>query len=715
MFIILHLRIKKNENLRNLKMIKLLQKRFFSTIPTFRSQASSLVDIFSSPKWIYIDKTKHMAEMMLDPTDLMFFNRPRRFGKSMILQGLEHCYNTKLRQTEAIKGRNLQIFSPNPFGNDAPKNEIWSSFREELDSQNFVAIKLDFSNLKRYASIGQFQEGLCLNFKRRIEQCIYAYKTYHNQTIKSALEKSLNSQTVEDILDCLTQGSSLKLVLLIDEYEAPLMECLKPRFKNHYDEIETQYNSFFSNIKSAKEAGLAKCVMTGVLCLRNLSAFSDANSFLNLSLAERYREAFGFTREEIENNPQVQKLMDHILTNRPIPSDVENLSILEKRKHFINEMFKVYNGFCFTSESLTNHISLISPISIVGHITDIMENTKANPYRFHQYWAGTGQTTMIKYLAIENLDPTESYDVLVKAKTQKLDLEILKKPHSIKVKLLPLNLLLFNTGYFTIKNIDSKDLAELDWTNQETKEAFYEHYVDGLGFKINDLFHSLMVSKPFWCMKQFVVKFNDYFGRMLKKHYRTSEGQENEQNVTFNFFLELLEYLPRSQLSKSDSGNIIIYNQYKLIELMEFDLRKGKMPDIFFLFSDHAGKTKQILFVEFYKWFLFLFLFKIICIFFLTSSTRKVEVDHFEKSRLYPNEFLKSRLLKSSYLEGIKGKFMEMHVLLIGYEIEIEPQGQEQKIAKHFREIKHIPYELHQNRDVYDAKIIEEKINNIKI
>jgi len=578
-------------------MLSFLQRRLFSSIPRFREQASSLLDILSVPNFIYIDKSHQIAEMMLDTTDLMFFNRPRRFGKSMILQGLEYFYNTRAQETAATQGRNLKILSSTPFGSNDPKNAIWSTYKSQLDSQNYVAIKLDFSNLKRYASIGQFQEGLHEDFCSEIKGCLRIYDSFFNDFIKSGLKQSLNAANIETLLKAITKESGIKLVLLIDEYEAPLMECLKPEFKDKYGLVEAHYNSFFSNIKAAKSSGLAKCVMTGVICLRNLSAFSDANSFSNLSLNEHYRETFGFTMKEIEEHPQIQQLLDFLLTNRPIPEEVAKMPMVEMRKHFISKLFEVYNGFRFTPESLSEKLSLISPISMVNHLSHLMESKKANPYDFKQYWAETGQTSMIKSLALNNLDPTESYAVLRRDGKENLDLEVLKKSHSIKDKFLPVNLLLFNTGYLTIRHISDNNIAELDWTNQETKEAFYEHYVDGLGFQINDLLEPLK-SKTHWSLKNFMERLNDYFVRMLKKHYDPNDKSDNEHNHTFFLFLELLEYMPRSPNNKTKALNTLICHQYKLTQEL-WPLTKGKVPDLIFIFTD-LHQIKQIVIVEFW-------------------------------------------------------------------------------------------------------------------
>ena len=146
--------------------------------------------------------------MMLDPTDLMFFNRPRRFGKSMILQGLEYFINTRVKETQVTKERSLAILSQTLFNEGSKKNAAWSAFKTQMDSMNYVAIKLDFSNLKRYASVGQFSEGLVGHFQGEVKQCLSAHP-HLNRDIKDVLKVALQAQTPELLLDSLTKGSGI--------------------------------------------------------------------------------------------------------------------------------------------------------------------------------------------------------------------------------------------------------------------------------------------------------------------------------------------------------------------------------------------------------------------------------------------------------------------------------------------------------------------------
>ena len=102
-------------------------------------------------------------------------------------------------------------------------------------------------------------------------------------------------------------------------------------------------------------------------------------------------------------------------------------------------------------------------------------------------------------------------------------------------------------------------------------------------------------------MKHFMERLNDYFARMIKKHYDATDKSDHEQNHTFNLFLELLEYMPRSPKNKSQARNTLICHQFKLTQEYGY-LTEGKIPDLIFIFTD-LEQTKQIVFVEFWYYF----------------------------------------------------------------------------------------------------------------
>lgn len=81
-----------------------------------------------------------------------------------------------------------------------------------------------------------------------------------------------------------------------------------------------------------------------------------------------------------------------------------------------------------------------------------------------------------------------------------------------------------------------------------------------------------------------------------------------------------------------------------------------------------------------------------------------MRIEHEAKGRVYPQEFLKNKLFQSPFLKKIPGKMEEMHVLVIGYELDGQTTVREEK--KHFMNIFHIYYQIKENNDIY---LIEKK------
>ena len=130
--------------------------------------------------------------------------------------------------------------------------------------------------------------------------------------------------------------------------------------------------------------------------------------------------------------------------------------------------------------------------------------------------------------------------------------------------------------------------------NSETKEDFYEQYVNSLAFKVNDLLDSLKVSHSKRNMKIFVEELNGYFHSILKKYCKEKNFEHND---AFHFFLEIMEFLPRSKSGQGDRTETMIYNKYKLNAESEF--KWGHIPDLMVAFNDYRHQNKYILFVEF--------------------------------------------------------------------------------------------------------------------
>ena len=129
------------------------------------------------------------------------------------------------------------------------------------------------------------------------------------------------------------------------------------------------------------------------------------------------------------------------------------------------------------------------------------------------------------------------------ARNSIVNVDDLRKIESVNERELPLKLLLFKKGFFSIKRIVTNDEFLIDWTSEETKNAFFKTYVDDLGYhtEFMDDFLSLM-AKPEQLpsvLKGFADNLERYFRTMLAKNY-VLNFLIHEFTQSDKFFLEIL-------------------------------------------------------------------------------------------------------------------------------------------------------------------------------
>ena len=215
-------------------------------------------------------------------------------------------------------------------------------------------------------------------------------------------------------------------------------------------------------------------------------------------------------------------------------------------------------------------------------------------------------TKNIKNFLVANEDPFKLPKLIKKARTDTFDLKFLENPQELRN--LDLNALLFCTGYFSIKS-ESKEghgKVVLDWTNDETRRAFYENYLREWGIDKNCFKEFLSQSISIQdgsleqekeLLRQLIYKnMEKYFRKMLSFHYDFGEERDHEHNHAHNLFLNTLDSL------------LIDYDRWLRWKLVDENvkgkttgkenLRKGGEPDFIVVTKD---LPKQIIVFEIFK------------------------------------------------------------------------------------------------------------------
>jgi hypothetical protein len=349
--------------------------------------------------FLYVDKTEYVYRLATLGKPY-FLGRPRRFGKSLFLSTLKAYFEGK---KELFKG--LAI------------SEL------EKDWIKYPVIYLDFN------------VGMLVKATNVAERLSVKIKELENLWGKKACTEDLASR-FEAVIESAYKQTGKKVVVLIDEYDKPLINTMDDEASN--DEIRTLLKSFYGVLKSA-DANLRFVFLTGVTKFSKVSIFSDLNQLDDISLDNRFAEICGISETELLQNfqPEIQTL-----ANANQMTYDEACVKLKKR----------YDGYHFAkvSEDIYNPFSLL--------------NTFAKR-DFAYYWFATGTPTfLVKALRKQNFD-IRKFDNDVKiAANSIMDYRVENQ------NLIPL---LYQSGYLTIKSYDNFfDEYTLGFPNEEVKYGF---------------------------------------------------------------------------------------------------------------------------------------------------------------------------------------------------------------------------------------------------
>ena len=215
-------------------------------------------------KYLYVDKTEYIWQLIENEGESYFLSRPRRFGKSLTLSTLKAVFEGK---KELFKG--LAIY-------DKP-----------YDWKPYPIIHLSLGD---YSPINNTAEKLNLYFLRKVK------------AIAKDLKVSLTidddaSQAFAEMMNIFKEKNQ-QVVILIDEYDKPILDNVtEPNIK----EIQKCLKGFYSVLKD-RNSQERLLFITGVSKFCHVSLFSDLNNLTDITMDARFATMLGYTQEELEAN-----------------------------------------------------------------------------------------------------------------------------------------------------------------------------------------------------------------------------------------------------------------------------------------------------------------------------------------------------------------------------------------------------------------------------
>ena len=211
--------------------------------------------------YVYVDKTQHVVNLA-HQGKYYFLSRPRRFGKSLLVDTLKQAF---MGRRELFEGLYLQ------------NHWDWSV--------EHPVIHLDFSR------------GV-IESREELTSKITAFLDWHYDHY--AIDNTYNdiSNRFFDLIEKLAnQSSSGRVVVLVDEYDKPILDNITET--ELASNIRNGLKDLYSVIKS-QDANLQFVLLTGVSKFSKVSLFSGLNNLEDITLDPQYADLCGYTQAELE-------------------------------------------------------------------------------------------------------------------------------------------------------------------------------------------------------------------------------------------------------------------------------------------------------------------------------------------------------------------------------------------------------------------------------
>ncbi|MDR1314177.1 MAG: AAA family ATPase [Deltaproteobacteria bacterium] len=387
---------------------------------------------------VFVDKTGIISELINDPRRLFFLSRPRRFGKTLLLDTIKNIFEGKRHLF-----KNLDI-------GKGEFNHVW---------EPFPVIQLSFNGY------GNGPAALKKSLLYELNEIAIAHKLPIEKITEISdiriIISHLSRQHITDRSDAgFTQreGAPKNVVFLVDEYDFPLLSCIG--HEKAILEIRHLLHEFYSTVKQCSSM-LRFALITGITKFKQISLFSGMNNILDISMRKEYSSICGFTEDEIIRffGVHLEATLATLQENKFLPA---NATV----KTLVSKLMEWYDGYSWDGKH-----NVLNPFSIMNFFW--------NQY-FSYYWYESGSPLFTSLLSLKN----DTYFKIFSKSFNIGDTLPLSDVNNIEDEAA-----LFQAGYLTINSIDMSGGTlrySLKIPNKEISYAIVQEFVTKQG----------MLSKP---------------------------------------------------------------------------------------------------------------------------------------------------------------------------------------------------------------------------
>lgn len=299
--------------------------------------------------YYYVDKSLLIEKILENRTPVTLFTRPRRFGKTLNMSMIKYFFDVKNKDENKTLFENLKI-SDSKYMSEQGKYPVIFISLKDLKADTWEMCRLE---IKKVIS------KLYREFQYITEKMDEDDKEIYNSIKNRKNDIDLNT-SLELLSDFLCEYYGKKVIVLIDEYDSPIINAFD---KGYYNEAIEFFQVFYSSALKTNDS-LKYGILTGITRIIKEGIFSGLNNlYVNTVLSKNYAEYFGLLESE------VIEMLDYF-----------------NMKYKIEEVRSWYNGYLFGNEQIYN------PWSIVNYLRE---------KEIKSYWANVSGNTLLENM-LEN-------------------------------------------------------------------------------------------------------------------------------------------------------------------------------------------------------------------------------------------------------------------------------------------------------------------------
>ncbi|MGY0394772.1 AAA family ATPase [Fusobacterium sp. SYSU M8A802] len=295
--------------------------------------------------YYYVDKTKFIEDILNDGAKVKLFCRPRRFGKTLNMSTLKYFFDIK-NKDENRKLFNSLYIGNSPLIDEQGKYPVILLTLKEIKGNT---LNLAYTQIKTLIS-DLFDEHKYLR-KNLNERDIEIFDNIWKR------KEEDYSNSLKFLIKCLSEYYNQKVIVLIDEYDTPLLTAYE---FGYYNDILQFFKIFYGGALKSN-INLQMGVLTGIIRVAQAGVFSDLNNFTNYTiLNNEYSDSFGLVEDE------VKAMLDYY-----------------KIGYEMIEVKKWYDGYSFGKDDICNPWSILNFVQF-----KVLKS----------YWINTSSNFMIREL-----------------------------------------------------------------------------------------------------------------------------------------------------------------------------------------------------------------------------------------------------------------------------------------------------------------------------